>query len=145
MAKQGPLLQGKAPATHRHQRVHSGEKTYLCDQCSSTPRARHGSLKVAKRSMWTLGVTLRSFDHRQAFMARQGPLWQGKAPANVYTREYILENNHIHVINVVRFVPNQALKIQFKSKLLMFGSFRKLKISAFLWFHQYFYTLHNDL
>ena len=61
------------------------------------------------------------------------------------TREYILEKKHIHVINVVRFVPNRLLKIQFKSILLMFSSFRKLKTSAFLWFHQVFYTLHNDL
>ena len=33
MLKQGPLWQGKAQANRRLQRVRSGEKPYLCDQC----------------------------------------------------------------------------------------------------------------
>ena len=83
--------------------------------------------------------------HTKLILTTGKPLWQGKATANVDTREYILEKKHIHVINLVRFVLNWLLKIQFNSKLLMFGSFRKLNSSAFLWFHHFFYTLYNDL
>ena len=69
-------------------------------------------------------------------MARQGPLWQGFSQCRhqrVYSGEKPYSWDQCGKICSLRL-----LKIQFKSKLLMFGSFRKLKSSAFLWFHQIF-------
>ena len=44
-------------------------------------------------------------------MARQDPLWQGKAPATRrHQKVHSGEKIHIHAINVVRFVPKELLE-----------------------------------
>ena len=71
-----------------------------------TPRLTEGRQKVNV-----------SFRHYTKLILTTGkPLWQDKAlygkarpQPPVDTREYILEKNIIHVMNVVRFVPKELI------------------------------------
>ena len=61
-------------------------------------------------------IHIHAHTNTKVILTTSKPLWQGQAlygkvrpQPPIDTREYILEKNHIHVINVIRFVPKELL------------------------------------